>query len=146
MKIKGNKIGFYIFTVLSLLFAILIFLFSYQSAEQSSGVSVSFYDIFIDFTGFDFISHGAFRKIAHFCEFAALGFCVSGSVYFYCNRPNLLKSIVPCIIYAISDEVHQMFVPERAGRIFDVFVDSCGSIFGLSVFLLIVFIYNKIKK
>lgn len=146
MKIKGSKIGFCIFAILSLICLFLIFMFSYQAAEQSSNVSESFYDIFIDFTGFDFITHGVFRKIAHFCEFAALGFCVAGAVYFYLNKTDLLKSLIFCVIYAVSDEIHQIFVPERAGRVFDVFIDSCGSIFGILVFLSIIFIRNKIKK
>lgn len=146
MKIKGNKIGFVIFSLLSLFVMVLIFMFSYQSAEMSSGTSLSFYDIFIDLTGFRFITHNAFRKIAHFCEFAALGFCVEGSVYFYRNKLTPLIPLVISVLYAISDEVHQLFVPERACRIFDIFVDSLGSLFGIFVFFLVILIYNRFSK
>ncbi len=143
MKIKGNVVGFFIFSVLSLFFMVLIFLFSYQSAESSSASSESVYDIFIRLTSFDFISHGVFRKIAHFCEYAALGFSVSGAIYFYYADIRLIKSVVICLVYAFSDEIHQYFVPERACRLFDVFVDGCGSVFGFFVFWLLFFIKNK---
>lgn len=146
MKIIGNKIGFAVFSLMSIFCMVLIFMFSYQSAEVSSGTSLSLYDIFIDLTGLSFITHNAFRKIAHFCEFAALGFSVGGSVYFYLNKINFIIPLIVCVVYAISDEIHQIFVPDRACRIFDVFVDSCGSLFGILVFCVIVLIFNKLSK
>lgn len=146
MKIKGNLVGFFISLFLSAFCMILIFMFSYQSAEQSSGISTSFYDIFIEKTGFEFITHNTFRKIAHFCEFSALGFCIGSTVLFYKNKPDFTNSFFICLMYAVSDEVHQLFVPERACRIFDVFVDSCGSLFGILMFFLLFFIYNKIRS
>ena len=121
-------------------------MFSYQPAEQSSGVSVSVYDIFIELTGMDFISHGAFRKIAHFCEFAALGFSVCGASCFYKNQIAMLVPMLICFVYSVSDELHQLFVPERAGRLFDIFVDSCGSFFGICVFALLFYAFNRMKK
>ena len=36
--------------------------------------------------------------------------------------------MIACIIYAITDEIHQLFVDGITSRIFDVFVDSCGSL------------------
>ncbi len=146
MKIKGNKVGFFAFFLCSVFCMVMIFMFSYQSAEQSTNVSVSYYDLFIEFTGFDFITHNAFRKIAHFCEFAALGFSVCGTVFFYLNKFSFKFSLIFCVFYSLSDEIHQLFVPERAGRLLDVFVDSCGSLFGIAVFYLIILIYNKILK
>lgn len=144
IRIKGNTFGFTAFLIMSISCMILIFMFSVQTAELSSGVSESFYDSFISVTGLDFISHGVFRKIAHFCEFAALGFSVSGTVFFYKNKNSILLSLLLCVIYAVSDEVHQLFVPERAGRIFDIFVDSCGSLTGILVFAFIAFVVNKL--
>ncbi len=146
MKIKGNKIGFAVFCLMSVFCMVMIFMFSYQSAETSSGTSLSLYDYFIELTGFSFISHNAFRKIAHFCEFAALGFSVGGSVYFYLNKINIIAPLLFSVAYAISDEIHQIFVPDRACRIFDIFVDSCGSLFGITVLFIFVFIYNKLTK
>ena len=146
MKIKGSKIGFILFSLMSISVMGLIFMFSFQSAEVSSGTSLSLYDIFIDFTGFDFLTHKTFRKIAHFCEFAALGFSVAGSVMFYFDRFNFSIPLIFSVIYAISDEIHQLFVTERACRIFDVFVDSCGSLFGILVLFFITCIYKRNKR
>ena len=32
------------------------------------------------------------------------------------------------VLYAISDEVHQVFVPGRSGRALDVLIDACGAL------------------
>jgi VanZ family protein len=32
------------------------------------------------------------------------------------------------VLYAISDEVHQTFVPGRSGRALDVLIDACGAL------------------
>lgn len=38
-----------------------------------------------------------------------------------------------CILYAISDEFHQLFVPGRGGQIRDVLIDSTGAIVGVAI-------------
>jgi len=40
--------------------------------------------------------------------------------------------------YALSDEIHQLFVPGRAFQVFDLFIDFLGSLFG-------VFLYSRLK-
>ncbi len=145
MKIKRNYFALTLFSLFTLFCMNLIFSFSFQSGTESAGVSVSFYDMFIDITGFDFISHDAFRKLAHFCEFAALGFGFAGTVYFYKNQASVIIPLILSGLYAVSDEIHQYFVPERACRIFDVFVDLSGSFFGILFFVLLLIIIKKIK-
>lgn len=145
MKIKGNKILFFMFLIFSLFMMAVIFYFSAQWASSSEQESLSLYDLFLNYTGFDFISHHIFRKMAHFSEFAALGFCLCGCVYFYSSELHPLISLAVCAFYALSDEVHQIFVPERACQFFDVFVDSCGSSFGIIIFVLISLLIIKIK-
>ena len=41
------------------------------------------------------------------------------------------------ILYACSDEFHQLFVEGRAGLVSDVIVDSVGAVLGLALFLLL---------
>ncbi len=48
-----------------------------------------------------------------------------------------LLSILICIIYATSDEIHQILVPGRACQIRDVLIDSIGSITGVYLYKLI---------
>ena len=47
-----------------------------------------------------------------------------------------------CFIF-IGDEIHQLFIPGRTGRIFDVGVDSCGILLGC---ILLTFIKHKTDK
>ena len=146
MKKRGNIVLFIIFLLLTLFCMAAIFYFSYQKAESSEQESMSLYDWFLSITGFDFISHNAFRKLAHFSEFAALGFCICACVYFYAYEFHPIISLLVCAIYALSDEIHQIFVPGRACRAFDVFVDSCGGAFGIFIFVLIALLGLKIKE
>jgi VanZ family protein len=54
-------------------------------------------------------------------------------------------SLIVGIIYAISDEIHQGFIPGRAAKITDVMIDTMGVAVGILVLLLILTIINKIK-
>ncbi len=146
MKNKRNYFAFSIFLILTVICMILIFKFSSQSGEDSSGVSISFYDIFLKITGFDFINHDVFRKFAHFSEYAALGFCSFATLFFYFNKTKKLISFIFCFLYAVSDEIHQFFVPERAGRFSDVLIDCSGSVLGILIFTLILILFNKIRS
>jgi VanZ family protein len=48
--------------------------------------------------------------------------------------PVLLSALLLTILYGISDEIHQRFVPGRHGRVADVLFDAAG---GLAMILLI---------
>jgi hypothetical protein len=37
------------------------------------------------------------------------------------------------VLYAVSDEIHQTFVPGRAGQLRDVLIDSCGVLAGICI-------------
>lgn len=49
-------------------------------------------------------------------------------------------------VYAITDEIHQLFIPGRSGEIRDVCIDSLGVLTGIIFMLMIIKIYIKIKK
>ena len=79
----------------------------------------------------------------HMCVFFLLNFFMILSVT---NKKNkkmeyLLFPVAISILYAILDEIHQIFVPLRSSSIFDVLVDLSGIL--LSV---IVYLYYKRKK
>ena len=144
MKTIGkNKPLAVIFWLMSAAVAFVIFKFSCDTAEESSELSESLLAVIIEFIG-RYISHNLLRKIAHFCEFAALGFFVGGAVKFTFDKTKVYFPLPICVLYSISDEIHQYFVPGRACRLFDVFVDTCGSLTGILVFLLLIFIILKI--
>ncbi len=60
------------------------------------------------------------RKLAHVTEYAILGALLARAT----GRPPL--AIALALAYAITDEIHQTFVPGRAGRPLDVAIDAVG--------------------
>ena len=81
------------------------------------------------------------RKMAHFTIYMILGILVTllvreYNVSFY---KCLFISLLVCLLYSISDEVHQLFVSGRSGEIRDVLIDTSGSFIGI-------FIFNKLFK
>lgn len=76
------------------------------------------------------------RKLAHFSEYALLAICVIIALRYSAGRKGrslYLLSEAICIIYALVDEVHQIFVSGRSGQLFDVLIDSVGAATGLAV-------------
>ncbi len=86
------------------------------------------------------------RKLAHFTEYAILGFLLLWSFRHYRKGfPHYLAvSTVIGVLYAISDELHQIFVPGRACRFTDVCIDSAGVLFGFAVFALVVWLHRQL--
>ena len=78
------------------------------------------------------------RKLAHFTAYLILGVLVYNLLLcYFTNKKSLILSLIICLLYAISDEIHQMFVPGRAGQIRDVLIDFSGTTLGvISVWLI----------
>jgi VanZ family protein len=78
------------------------------------------------------------RKIAHFTEYAILGFLAARafrtSPHPAINRRWFLICIALVVVYALLDEYHQSFVPSRTASIFDSLIDMAG---GLTVLIFI---------
>jgi len=75
------------------------------------------------------------RKLAHFTEFLILGILVSNWLKNY--NKKLCLSVFICTIYAISDEVHQIFVPGRSCEVRDMLIDVLGAIIGIFIFTIL---------
>jgi VanZ family protein len=45
--------------------------------------------------------------------------------------PVAIGAFALAVLYAITDEFHQSFVPSRQGQLLDVFIDSVGAALGL---------------
>lgn len=119
-----------------------IFGFSSDTAAESSGLSekiakstVKTIEKVIEIDGEQRenlfgIVHILVRKSAHFAEFAVLGvlsFLLAHS-YPISVRLCIVLSLGYCLLFAVSDEVHQLFIDGRAGRISDVLIDFLGSV------------------
>ncbi|MBR5515267.1 MAG: VanZ family protein [Clostridia bacterium] len=82
------------------------------------------------------------RKTAHFTVYTLLGILVSLAMAQH-TKSFLLPSYLIGTLYAVSDEIHQLYVPGRSGQISDVLLDSAGVLLGC---LLIFILYKLIKK
>ena len=79
--------------------------------------------------------HIPLRKLAHATVYLILAIFVFALTTIFYNHNHYFKSLlvalVICILFAISDEFHQSFVPGRDSEIMDVVIDSCGAAVGI---------------
>lgn len=142
---KKEKIIRTVLWVATVLWMGLIFMFSAQTASESSETSRTVVDLVIAIFGIEnaekmlaneelsmaitFIV----RKSAHFYIFAVLGALLTASVSRYTPPGKILcplTSLLLGVLYAFSDELHQYFVPGRACQLRDVCIDSAGVLLG----------------
>ncbi len=158
MKKKAKII---ILTIVTILWMAFIFSMSAKNATQSSNISGGFtYNVLntffgqfraIDKTTQNSIVEGLqfiVRKSAHFLAYAILGgLCFENLSILdkLSKKKTFLTALLISILYAISDEIHQYFVPGRACQFRDVMIDSCGALFGIAVIVILKKIANKIR-
>ena len=85
------------------------------------------------------------RKIAHMFLYYILGLLSFLLLYqLYGLKPvTVIYTLIFCLIYAITDELHQLFIIERSSEFKDILIDTCGSF----IFLIIpIIILLKRKK
>ena len=82
------------------------------------------------------------RKGAHFTEYAVLAVLVANALRLW-GKLRWYWPVVISAAYAVTDEIHQYFVPGRACHMLDVTIDTCGAIFGTAVFALGILLLNK---
>lgn len=125
-----------------------IFWFSAAPAEQSSELSNGITYKMVDQIGslpfvqwdeaeklkIEGILHGPIRKAAHFSEYALLAVLWVAPLGFFSGikgKKRLIITFFICVLYAVFDELHQLFVPGRDGNIRDVLIDTSGAVMGL---------------
>ena len=86
------------------------------------------------------------RKFAHFTIYAIGGFLIMNYAYNTNKTKNqkIFYSIASGGGYAITDEIHQLFVPGRSGNVVDVGIDTLGVITGVLMYIVIRKLINKI--
>lgn len=131
-----NKVLMCIFAALTIVTAVVIFVFSGQDGTVS-GQSSGFLARFVEDVFGGVLPYGVadliVRKGAHICVYFLLGI-TSGLTVKYYSRAAGVKytwkwsalAVIFCMVYAISDEWHQSYVPGREGRALDVLIDSVG--------------------
>ena len=121
----------------ALVVMIVIFCFSSQFSEESAQTSTGILEWLEKIFNIT-INHEVLRKIAH--AFESVGFLNT------LKRPAPIASLIVSVVYALSDEIHQIFVPGRACRAFDIFVDTCGAGVGIIACLFLFYLTGKIKS
>jgi VanZ family protein len=82
--------------------------------------------------------HFVIRKAGHFSEYAVMGLLAARA--FSTSAKEFLRqhwwavSFITLLAYALLDELHQSFVPERTASIYDSGIDVIGGITALFVF------------
>ena len=80
-------------------------------------------------------------KIVHIFEYSVLGFllarsCIhTGNPVFPSTRRVASFAIALSILYGVSDEWHQSFVPYRTSDVLDLAADSAGGILGTLTYI-----------
>lgn len=90
--------------------------------------------------------HHFIRKNAHFFIYLILGVLVKYALNStgISGFKSIVISLLICVAYAFTDEIHQLFVPGRGGQLSDVGIDSCGA--GLGILLQLTFVKFISKK
>lgn len=88
------------------------------------------------------------RKAAHFAIYAVLGSLIFSAAKSFGVKDEIsfFISLMFGAAYAVSDEIHQYFVPGRACMLRDMLLDSCGVAFGAAVIMLIIRLLSKLMK
>lgn len=127
--------------LLVLLWMLLIFFLSSLDSNESSkqsGLIVNILSNILHINNIEALSI-IIRKIAHLSEYFILGLLVYNMISKYKKRTYI--AVIICILYAISDEFHQSFIPGRSCQTLDIAIDIIGSNLGI----LLLFLKNKHK-
>ena len=162
-----NRIIKGVLWTVTLLWMAVIFWFSDQNAEKSSKMSMNVVTRFIisHYEGYDSLDTDEkiekaekieyfVRKTAHYLEYCFLGL-LYGSILIAYGRDEkyrhkylwlfLMTGFFVCL-YASTDEIHQLFVPGRSGRIQDVLLDTAGGLTAGLILALSKFLYFCVRK
>lgn len=84
------------------------------------------------------------RKSAHFTIYLLLGLSIISLIkeYRQIDIKSLIIALIISVLYAVSDEIHQILVPGRSGEIRDVLIDSIGSLTGIYLY----YLFYKIRR
>ena len=143
-----------ILIILTILWMGIIFSFSAENSDKSSNTSGrTIRTIVRIFTNLpkeqenqvvEQLQH-VVRKGAHFSIYTIGGIILLFLVKTYTNNKPWIYAWGIGTLYAITDEIHQYFVPGRSCEIADVMLDSCGVITGILIVIGIICIKLKLS-
>lgn len=90
--------------------------------------------------------HFMVRKLAHLTEYAILGWLAARAFNTSSHQPLrrhwFLFAGLLVVVYALSDELHQRFVPARTGSLYDSLIDITGGFLALTLF----YFWRKVRE
>ena len=146
-----------IFLILIIINCIVIFYFSTENGEESSNTSGRIIEKIIEILpnsenlseqereelkeNLQFVV----RKGAHFSIYTLLGCFTMGfmNTFNIKTKRKIICSLGFGVLYAITDEIHQLFSSGRTAKVMDVGIDSLGVVFGILIVFLIVYLINR---
>ncbi|MCK6619127.1 MAG: VanZ family protein [Calditrichaceae bacterium] len=120
-KVKRSY-NFWIYQGPALAWALLIFILSSIPGDNLPQMGFEFED-----------------KFEHFLAYAAIGFLFARAFFFQSRFPGLrekyiLATLAAGILFGVSDELHQYFVPGRVSDLYDLIADALGVVMGVFLF------------
>lgn len=166
----NNRVAVVLSVIAVVLMCVFIFYMSNRPADESDEMSYGVVYQIVGFVvpGYDQMTYDEqlywqkqlnypVRKTAHFMEYAMLGALVlnmllqiekaRGRRHWAGSRNALFKlgasAWALSTAYACTDEIHQLFVSGRTGKITDVLIDSSGVLLGVLIVVVIVIIVQR---
>lgn len=151
-----------ILRIISIIFVlawmVTVFMLSHQIAEDSSKTSSNFITVIIKLFNKDIGQEQLetimlkvetiVRKLAHFVLYTLGGMLIT--IMFINFKEYITKTKIASFLlgatYAITDEIHQLFIPGRSGEIRDVLIDSTGVLLGVFIIYLLMRIKGMFKS
>lgn len=144
--------------VLLITWMITIFVFSHQQGTGSSRTSEKVSEFIVNVCDIREqlsneekneligIINPIIRKVAHLTIYTIGGFLLINLIHIQKDRKEIFYSGIVGVLYAITDEIHQLFIEGRSGRIEDIIIDSIGIFLGIYIFLFIKEIVRRNKE
>ena len=147
----------YVRIIILVLWMIIMFDFSQDNGEVSTNKSDSFikqvYEVVCKITHqevtpekIEQFTNNTFvivRKAAHIIEYFVLSILLMSVIKDWLHKKEFILGFSISLIYAISDEIHQLFISGRSGSIIDIFIDLIGIVLGIGIYYLI---YKRRKE
>ena len=143
--------------ILIFIWMVFVFAFSGQGGTESTGTSRKVTEFVVQVISDKSVEENGelignldkiVRKLAHYTIYTIGGMLI----YNYANttekskKQKILYSIAFGAGYAMTDELHQFFVPGRSARIFDVGIDTLGVITGVLLYLVMLKIIQNLRS
>ena len=132
----------FVYLGVAIFWMLLIFSFSSQNGTTSGGLSTKVLQTLGDFFRVDIVNSDYYetfqlliRKGAHMFEYFMLAIWLYLFWYHTTFKDQArIFAFLSSFLYACTDEVHQLFIADRAGQVQDVLIDTTGIVVAMLLF------------